>query len=64
MGRVQWIDVSPIRASGMPIIGLTAKLERETGDNEGREEDRQKALPGASEGDGLALGGIEAPGSA
>jgi hypothetical protein len=48
----------------MPIIGLTAKLERETGDNEGREEDRQKALPGASEGDGLALGGIEAPGSA
>ena len=47
-----------------PIIGLTAELERQAGDDEGREKDRQKALSGASEGDGLALGGLEGPSSA
>src|ERR1019366_4063483 len=39
--------------------GVTAELESEAGDEEGREEDRQKALAGASEGDGLALSGVE-----
>jgi hypothetical protein len=43
---------------------FTAELERQAGDEEGREEDRQKALSGASEGDGLALDGVEGPGSA
>jgi hypothetical protein len=46
-------------SSQIPIIGCTAKLERQAGDDEGREEDRQKTLSGASEGDGLALGGVE-----
>src|SRR6202042_607498 len=40
-------------------IGFPAELERQAWDEEGREEDRQKALSGASEGDGLALGGLE-----
>jgi len=51
-------------SSQRPIIGCTAELERQTGDYEGREEDRQKALSGASEGDGLALGGVEGLSSA
>jgi hypothetical protein len=38
---------------------VTAELERQAGNDEGREEDGQKALSGASEGDGLALGGVE-----
>ena len=46
-----------------PNIGFTAELERQAGDDEGREEDRQKALPGASEGDGLAIGDLKGPGS-
>jgi hypothetical protein len=46
-------------SSERPIISFTAELERQAGDDEGREEDRQKALSGASEGDGLALGGLE-----
>jgi hypothetical protein len=46
------------------MIGFTAELERQAGDDEGREEDRQKALSGASEGDGLALGGLEGLSSA
>src|SRR5450759_2702468 len=46
-------------SSQIPIIGYTAELERQAGDDEGREEDRQNALSGASEGDGLALGGLE-----
>jgi hypothetical protein len=46
------------------MIGFTAELERQAGDEEGREEDRQKALSGASEGDGLALGGLEGLSSA
>src|SRR5580704_5045490 len=41
------------------IVTFTVDLERQAGDEEGREEDRQKALSGASEGDGLALGGVE-----
>jgi hypothetical protein len=51
-------------SSQRPIIGCTAELERQAGDDEGREEDRQKALSGASEGDGLALGGVEGLSSA
>jgi hypothetical protein len=52
-------------SSERPIISFTAELERQAGDEEGREEDRQKALSGASEGDGLvALGGVEGPSSA
>jgi hypothetical protein len=47
-----------------PIIGFAAELERQAWDDEGREEDRQKALSGASEGDGLALGGLEGLSSA
>src|ERR1017187_7843796 len=46
-------------SSQRPIIGFTAELERQAWDNEGREKDRQKTLSGASEGDGLALGGLE-----
>jgi hypothetical protein len=44
--------------------GFTAELERQAWDDEGREEDRQKALPSASEGDGLALGGLKGSSSA
>src|ERR1035437_6996615 len=51
-------------SSQRPIIGFTAELERQAWDDEGREEDRQKALSGASEGDGLALGGLEGLSSA
>src|ERR1039458_4308305 len=51
-------------SSHRPIIGFTAELERQAWDDEGREKDRQKALSGASEGDGLALGGLEGPSSA
>jgi hypothetical protein len=51
-------------SSQRPIIGCTAELERQAGDDEGREEDRQKTLSGASEGDGLALGGVEGLSSA
>src|SRR5450631_3343358 len=51
-------------SSQRPIIGFTAELERQAWDDEGREEDRQKALSGASEGDGLALGGLEGTSSA
>src|SRR5450759_483122 len=51
-------------SSHRPIIGFTAELERQAWDDEGREKDRQKALAGASEGDGLALGGLEGPSSA
>jgi hypothetical protein len=42
-----------------PIFGCTAELERQAGYEEGREEDRQKTLSGAPEGDGLALDGVE-----
>jgi hypothetical protein len=51
-------------SSQRPIIGCTAELDRQAGDDEGSEEDRQKTLSGASEGDGLALGGIEGLSSA
>jgi len=51
-------------SSERPIVSFTAELERQAGDEEGREEDRQKTLSGASEGDGLALGGLEGPNSA
>jgi hypothetical protein len=50
-------------SSQRPIVGCTAELERQAGDDEGREEDRQETLPGASEGDGLILGGVEVPSS-
>src|SRR5665213_1334143 len=57
-----WIVGSSTSASlwsnSAPIC-FTAELERQAGDDERREEDRQKALPGASEGDGLAFGGLE-----
>jgi hypothetical protein len=51
-------------SSQRPIIGYTAELERQAGEDEGREEDRQKTLSGASEGGGLALGGVEGLSSA
>src|SRR5580700_4816439 len=51
-------------SSDRRIIIFTVDLERQAGDEEGREEDRQKALSGASEGDGLALGGVEGLNSA
>jgi hypothetical protein len=51
-------------SSQTPIIGFTAELERQAWDDEGREKDRQKALSDASEGDGLALGGLEGLSSA
>jgi hypothetical protein len=51
-------------SSQRPIIGCTAELERQAGDDEGRKEDRQKTLSGASEGDGLVLGGVEGLSSA
>ena len=51
-------------SSQRPIIGFTAELERQAWDDEGREEDRQKVLSSASEGDGLALGGLEGLSSA
>jgi hypothetical protein len=44
--------------------GFTAEMERQAWDDEGREEDRQKALSGASEGDGLAFDSLEASRSA
>jgi hypothetical protein len=47
-------------SSQRAIIGLTAELKRQARDDEGREEDRQRALSGASKGHGLALGGLEA----
>jgi hypothetical protein len=51
-------------SSRSPIIGCTTELERQAGDHEGHEEDRQKTLSGASEGDGLVLGGGEGLGPA
>jgi hypothetical protein len=51
-------------SSQRPIIGCTAELDRQAGDDKGREEDRQKTLSGASEGDDLALGGVEGLSSA
>jgi hypothetical protein len=51
-------------SSQRPIIDFTAELESQAGDDEGSEEDRQKTLSGASEGDSLALGGVEGPSSA
>jgi len=51
-------------SSQRPIIGFTAELERQAWDDEGCEKDRQKALSGASEGDGLALGSLEGLSSA
>jgi hypothetical protein len=51
-------------SSQISIIGCTAELERKAGNDEGREEDRQKTLSGASECDGLALGGVEVLSSA
>src|SRR5450631_1207750 len=51
-------------SSQRPNIVCPAKLEGQAGDDEGREEDRQKALSGASEGDGLALSGVEGLSSA
>jgi hypothetical protein len=58
------VESSASLESNSAIIGFTAELERQAGDHEGREEDRQKALSGASEGNSLALGGLEGPSSA
>ena len=43
---------------------LALELERQAGDDKGREKDRQKPLSSASEGDCFALGSIESLGSA
>ena len=53
------VDPPAKMSSQRPIIGCTAELGREAGDDEGREEDRKKTLCGGSEGDGLALSGDE-----
>jgi hypothetical protein len=57
--RNVWTRTNDSRGSNSVLVGFAAELERPAGDNEGREEDRQSALPGASEADGLALGGLE-----
>ena len=54
--RISW---PATMASQIPIIGYTAEIERQARDDEGRKEDRQNTLFGASEGDGLALGGLD-----
>jgi hypothetical protein len=51
-------------SSQRSIFDCTAELERQAGNNEGREEDRKKTLSGGSEGDGLAVGGAEGLSSA
>jgi hypothetical protein len=44
-----WVALATVVAvpssSQRPIIGFTAELERQAGDDAGREKDRQKALP-------------------
>jgi hypothetical protein len=45
-------------------VECTAELEREAREDKGREEDREKTLPGASEGDGLIFGRFEGLGAA
>jgi hypothetical protein len=47
-----------------PIIGRSSELEGQARHKKGREEDRQKTLSGASEGNGLALGSVEGLSSA
>jgi len=47
-----------------PIIGRSSELEGQARHKKGREEDRQKTLSGASEGNDLALGGVEGLSSA
>lgn len=42
-----------------PVRVGTSKLERKLRDKEGQEEEWKEALPGASEGDGLILSGVE-----
>src|ERR1019366_8740589 len=41
-----------------------SQRECQTGNNEGREKDRQRPLSAASEGNNVALGGVEGPSSA
>jgi hypothetical protein len=43
----------------IPGLFAPTELKRQAGYDKGREEYRQKAFPSASEGDGLALGGVE-----
>ena len=43
---------------------LASERECQAGNNEGREKDRQRPLSAASEGNNVALGGVEGPSSA
>lgn len=56
---------SESRRSGLASLRSDASVamerERQAGNDEGQEKDRQDALPGASEGNGLAVGGVEGP---
>jgi hypothetical protein len=45
--------------NGRMSVTFTAKLERQARNDEGRKEDRQKALSRTSIGDGLAFGDLE-----
>ena len=66
----QWSDHG--RWAGVvtpPGLGAASRLlanenECQAGDDEGREEERQEPLARASEGDDLAVGGVEGLGSA
>ena len=60
--RRSWSTGSDLLAPGCQLLAL--ELERQAGDDEGREKDRQEPLSSASEDDGLAFGGVESLGSA
>jgi hypothetical protein len=60
--RPSWSTGSDLLAPGCQLLAL--ELERQAGDDEGREKDRQKSLSSATEGDGLPLGDVEGLGSA
>ena len=59
---VGWV-VTP-RGHGAASRLLADENERQSGDDERREEERQEPLARASEGDDLAVGGVEGLGSA
>ncbi len=62
-GFIRDAATRPARKARSPRL-LAFERERQAGDDEGREKDRQNTLSGASEGDDLALGGVEGLGSA
>jgi hypothetical protein len=60
---VRQSSASYISSNG-PVVGFTPEPKGQAWDDEGREEDWQKAFSGASEGDGSALGSLEGLSSA